>query len=456
MRTLMKSLLLCSLAGLLQGPLRGQSQAPMISGKWFTDQRILVHEPYPWSWSENRLDLGLKKSYQDKATLHASIWLRNFGFPFLKSSDQLFNKDETSPYQIDFREAWLDLYGFLLPGLDIRIGRQVIPWGRGDRINPTRVFNPLDLEDIWDFGRVQGVEALKMDYYLGHNYFLEGVYVPFFRPAILPRGDLASFFGTSAPLAGMPPGAVVTAYSDSLILPENRPGSSSSAGIKFGGFLMGFDFSLSYAYVIDGLPLPSRATVSFASPAFDLAVETDLVYPRFHMAGADFAGSVLGLGIWGEGGMFIPARKGILYTDLSLTGMPDTSYTLLEDRAFFRYLLGTDYTFRNGTYLNIQFVHGFFHERGRGELNDYILFECRRKFAGDRISLSPLSGALVVGSWKHFSEDHVLIWSPTLSYFPNDNTELGLGIRVISGKGDNAFAGLRDRDECFFRLSYQF
>lgn len=167
-------------------PAGAQETDPVISGEWLTDQRLLLHDSYPWSWSENRLDLGLKKSFHDKVSFSANVWFRSFGFPFLTGTSQLFNKDETSPYQIDFREAWLDLYGFIFPDLDVRIGRQVITWGRGDRLNPTRNLNPLDLEDIWDFGRSHGVEAVKLDYYLNDFFFLEGVYVPFsVRPPFL-------------------------------------------------------------------------------------------------------------------------------------------------------------------------------------------------------------------------------------------------------------------------------
>jgi TPR repeat protein len=37
-----------------------------------------------------------------------------------------------------------------------------------------------------------------------------------------------------------------------------------------------------------------------------------------------------------------------------------------------------DYTFRSGTYLNAQFMHGFFHERGKGNLNDYLIIAAER------------------------------------------------------------------------------
>ena len=444
------ALLLIPFAG---KPLQGQEQQMSIRGSWTSDQRIRMHDPYPWSWSENRLDLGLKKNFSDKASFQADVWLRSFGFPFLTSTDQLFNKDESSPYNLDIREAWLDLYGFLLPQMDLRIGRQVITWGRGDRLNPTRSLNPLDLEDVWDFGRYHGVEAVKLDYYLNNDFFLQGVYVPFFRPATLPRGDLSAAFSGQF---GAMPGTGKMQVSDSLILPELRPASSSSFGFKAGGFLLGFDLSVSYALTHDGLPLPSSAVVSLTDTVGNMMVQTELIFPRYHIAGADLAGSLAGIGIWAEGAMLVPAEEYLLNTDLSSIGLPGIESVALEKKPFFRYLIGADYTFRDGSYLNFQFLHGFFHERGKGNLNDYFIVEWQKKLFRDRLSISPVSGAFVVGDWKDIGNDFALVWAPVIKYFPNDNTELGIGVRLIGGKGNTAFAGMKDRDEVFGKAVFYF
>ncbi|HDJ33060.1 MAG TPA: hypothetical protein ENF21_03045 [Bacteroidetes bacterium] len=435
-------------------PAGAQETDPVISGEWLTDQRLLLHDPYPWSWSENRLDLGLKKSFHDKVSFSANVWFRSFGFPFLTGTSQLFNKDETSPYQIDFREAWLDLYGFIFPDLDVRIGRQVITWGRGDRLNPTRNLNPLDLEDIWDFGRSHGVEAVKLDYYLNDFFFLEGVYVPFFRPATLPRGDLASVFST--PISLPVPSTQIAVMTDTLLMPDNRPGQSSSYGVKLGGFLMGFDFSLSYSFFRDGLPIPSHTGIAFADEEFNLAVNTELLFPRFHAVGADMAGSLAGVGIWGEMALMIPDKEVIMHIDLSEIGYSDLESIQLEDKPYFRYLLGADYTFTDGSYMNFQFLHGFFHEKGKGNLNDYFLLGYEKNVAQEKIVLKPVTGAVVIGDWKNIKEDHALVWMPSVGYLPDENTEITLGIRLISGKGETAFAGLDRRDECFVSIRHNF
>jgi hypothetical protein len=180
-------------------------------GELYTDNRFRL-ENGDWSWSENRLDLLLDKKFADKAKFHSQVWLRSFGYPFLQSTSQLFNKDETSPYNIDIREVYVELYGVFTDDLDIRIGRQRIAWGTADKLNPTDNVNSYDLEDIWDFGRHLGSDAIQLKYYF-RDFFLEGDYILYFRPASLPRGDWAEGLFTTMEV---PEPFYVAYWSDSL------------------------------------------------------------------------------------------------------------------------------------------------------------------------------------------------------------------------------------------------
>ncbi|MDP8288562.1 MAG: hypothetical protein RAP03_17945, partial [Candidatus Electryonea clarkiae] len=45
----------------------------------------------------------------------------------------------------DFQEAYIDYYSSYL---DVRVGRQVIAWGKADEINPTDILNPQNLSNM--------------------------------------------------------------------------------------------------------------------------------------------------------------------------------------------------------------------------------------------------------------------------------------------------------------------
>ena len=430
----------------------GWAQPLEVTGTLLSDQRFRTGNGYPWSWSENRISLSMNKSFQEKARFNSEIWVRSFGFPFITKTEQLFNTDQTSPYDLNIRQAYIDLYGFIFKNMDVRLGRQVIPWGRGDKLNPTRNLNPLDLEDIWDFGRYDGVEALKVTYYLG-TFNIEGVYVPFYRPATLPKGDFSDMFTGGMSL---PAGLSLASLSDTVIMPELKIGESASTGIRLNGFAGGFDFSLSYVYGRESLPIPYYNTITPADMNGNVKVKTELAFPRSHIIGADLAGAVGSVGIWSEMALFIPKEEIVMTTDLSAMGWPLIDSVVLEKKPYIKYLVGTDYTFRNGLYINFQFLHGFFHERGSGNLNDYLVMNLEKKFLHDKLKVTPLAGAFIIGSWKDLKNDHALIYTPMVTYMPNENTELTAGIRVLAGKGDSPFASIRKRDECFLKLVYSF
>lgn len=48
-----------------------------------------------------------------------------------------------------------------------------------------------------------------------------------------------------------------------------------------------------------------------------------------------------------------------------LSPVPVTFDSTLIDKPYFKFILGGDYNLREGSYVNIQYLHGFFHERGQ-------------------------------------------------------------------------------------------
>jgi hypothetical protein len=213
-----------------------------ISGELLTDERFLFKSPNDWAWNENRLTLKLDKK-TERSKFYSEVWLRNIGLPGITSSSDLYNKGIVDPYNLEIREAYVQLYGFLTKNLDVTIGRQRIVWGTADKLNPTDNLNPYDLEDILDFGRHRGSDAITLNYYLNYDFSLQAVFIPFFQPANMPVGVFANALN---PAMELPQGMVLKGVSDTIMTPRYNLGESSTAGLKFKGFAKGVDFSASY------------------------------------------------------------------------------------------------------------------------------------------------------------------------------------------------------------------
>ena len=186
-----------------------------INGYIQTDIRMQTGGDNDFTWNENRLDLKLGGSPSDGAHLYSELWLLNYGFPQVNRSSDLTDGEKISPWELDMREAYIDLYGFLLDDLDLRIGRQRIAWGTADKLNPTDNLDPDDLRDVWDFGRHLGSDALKATYYWG-DFTLTGAFIPIFKPAVLPTGDWAAAL---SPPMELPPGLTLRSLNDNIVMP---------------------------------------------------------------------------------------------------------------------------------------------------------------------------------------------------------------------------------------------
>lgn len=416
-----------------------------------TDNRLRLKGDNDFSWQEYRLGLKTEVKPTEKAHFYGEIWLRSFGFPRVVNTSDLVDKDKVSPLSLDFREAYVDLYGFLFDNLDLRIGRQRIAWGTADKLNPTDNLNPDDLEDIWDFGRHLGSDGLKASYYL-EDYTFTAVFIPLFTPAVLPRGDWASALSPSMEL---PSGLTVRNSTDTIIMPENNLKESCISGVKISKKFFGYDFSLSYVYGRDDLPLAKKVTFTPTSTPGKVDIASELIYPRMHIAGIDMAGAIGDVGVWAETAIFYP-EKVKTTTDLSALGMGIPESIALDDKPYVKYVLGADYTFKNGIYINGQYLHGFIHERGEDNLEDYFMFGLEWKLLDEKLKITPISGGVEIKDFRDIENNYAFILSPEITYRPVDNAEITLGTRFIDGKNTTTFGRVKDNDEMYFKAKYSF
>lgn len=428
-----------------------------ISGNLTTDERILLKNENDWAWNENRLTVNFDRKISGYSKFHSEVWLRNIGLPDITRSADLYNKGIVDPYNLEIREAYLQLSGFLTKNLDVTIGRQRIVWGTADKLNPSDVLNPYDMEDLLDFGRHRGSDAINLVYFFNNILSIQAVYMPFFQPANTPVGI---FSDALVPEMNLPAGMTLKGLTDTILMPKYNIKESSTTGIKIKGYLAGFDLSLGYVRGFDGIPFNTKNKFIPVDTLGGIKINSQASFIREHIICADFATSIAGIGFWGEAAVFIPDDDVVMTTDMSAfypqSPVPVTADSIIADRPFARYIIGADYNFFEGSYINIQYLHGFIHERGKENLNDYFFFRYEKKFFNEKLKLAPVSGAIIISDWKNVGESYTLAYLPQATYQATPDVEITLSAALFNGKGDNLFSRMNDYDMLMFNLKYSF
>ena len=454
-----------------------------LNGYLQTDTRFRVQGEREFTWNRSEIDLKLEGSPSEKLHLFGETSIRGLGFPSVMTLADLqrFERDRATPWSIDLKEAYLDVYSFLIDNLDLRIGKQIVVWGTADRINPTSNICPDDLEDVFDFGEKLGVNSIKASLYwsVGEtDLTLTGVFVPVFTPSILPPPEwtagLMENQGINPP-QGMSLGMTLGEVKQEVKLPENKLGETSSFGLRFlANNLKGYDISVSYYRGRDKLPIQSSLTLWPHSQSAELVQppassmppqgpmvmdgKLEMIYPKIQVIGADMAGELpkVRVGTWAECALFIPEKVDMITNISTPLGQMSQTTTVLEDKPYLKFVVGWDYTFKDGTYVNFQYLHGFPFERGRDNLNDYFAFRLERKFLNDELKVTPIGFSIGIDDWSDVGENYGMVFTPEVSYSPQDNIELKLGAYLLHGEGKGFFSSIKDKDEIYLKAKMSF
>ena len=99
---------------------------------------------------------------------------------------------------VDLREAYVNAY---VGPFDLRLGKQIVVWGRADGLNPTNNITPVDfrirspLEDDIRLGNVGARAFLRLGVVR-----LEGVWMPTYLPTELPPVSLPQYVAFGPPI----------------------------------------------------------------------------------------------------------------------------------------------------------------------------------------------------------------------------------------------------------------
>lgn len=213
-----------------------------LRGAWYSesaqfDERGDVASAALWLKSAPRLG--------ENASLVLEGWVRN---------DDV---DGAGPTKARLREGYLDAGG---EAWDIRLGQQLVIWGRADRVNPTDNVTPRDYTMLTpeDVDQRRGVLAARLRY-RAELASVSAYWLPAFRPSTLPMPSV--------------PG---------LRWHQERPHARQGA-LRLDGAGGRLDWSLSYLNALDVNP---DLQVLAAGPA---GVDVALTHRRVRVLGADAA-----------------------------------------------------------------------------------------------------------------------------------------------------------------------
>lgn len=212
-----------------------------LSGWLEAIQSVQIQSPHDSLTSRARLRLELSADMG---------WL--FGF---FSADAEKNWKISSETGVDLHEAWLE---HASDNWDVRIGRQIIIWGKADGVQVTDMISPPDYTEFItrDLDEIRmPVDAVKFRL-LGEYLDTELIWIPVFKAAIQPAGDN--------------PWAVQADYPENMQVssaPAEEPGTSlanSEIALKVSAFLSGLDLAASVFYTWDDAPTMYRQVGSGA------------------------------------------------------------------------------------------------------------------------------------------------------------------------------------------------
>ena len=376
-----------------------------------------------WNVSKNALgnnDLGIAELWlkasqhigQD-AVLVLDGWARN---------PDVFHQEKAASL---LREGYLNLSN---GALDLRIGRQIIVWGRADQLNPTDNLSPRDntLFVVESDDQRQGAYAIKTTYNFP-DLAVTGIFLPYFQPNKQPI------------VAG-----------NGVVFSESIPEGGQFA-FKLEQSGRAVDWSLSY---FQGFDLNPDISIDTIQP---VALALSLQHHKIRVLGADVS--------------TVAGRYGI---------RAEAAYTWTEDpmgndpfvkNPFFYGVIGADRTFFEYLNINVQyFIRQVSEYSDPRAISDPLTrsvalqqavasnqLDNVQQGASLRISNKWLNETLeaeVAAVLNLTYRDYYL--RPKLSYSFDDHWKGTLGANLFHGDSNTFFGLLQDRSTVFGEIRYNF
>jgi hypothetical protein len=221
------------------------TEAFSLSGWADAIQSIRTHAPNDSLTSRARLRLEL-----------SAVFDSIYGFV---SADAEKNRQIDEETGTDLHEVWIE---HAAGRWDLRIGRQIIIWGKADGVQITDIISPPDYTEsiTRDLDEIRmPVNAVKFRL-LGDHVDTELIWIPVFKPAVQPSGDNPWAIKADVP-ENMRMSFKDTVEPDTSL--EN-----SEIALKVAAYLSGLDIAASVFYTWDDYPTYHRSTHSEGDTLF--------------------------------------------------------------------------------------------------------------------------------------------------------------------------------------------
>lgn len=399
------------------------------------------------------------------------------------------------PIEISLEQAYFIYKNFIFENMDISAGKQRIAWGTSDKLNPTDILNANDFSDPLDYGKKIPAAALNLNYAFpvvnGNIQFVYEPYSPIARLNSLMENKTRSgiIANIAKNFASMNSSAAV--WTGTVETPAMNA-SNFTIGTKLSATLIGFDLSASYLTRLNDFPelvhiavdqdlyynnlmelmtTPSAGSVKLNSADYTLS------YYREHVIGFDLSKDLNFILLWAEASVtFQPEVKtrfdfsNYIYTNgaTAMTQAVSSETIVLSNEVYVKYTIGFDKTFGDSWYINFQYNHGFFNERGNNgaeRLQDYLVLRFEKKFFSDKLKLA-LTGMANVNNFydaictndmgAYLTNNYGIMGQFAISYAPVDDLNLEIGVNLFDGKDTTTIGIMKDNDMIYFRCDYMF
>ncbi len=334
------------------------------------------------------------------------------------------------------REAYLDLY---FKNFDIRVGKQQIVWGKADGVFITDVVSPLNFQEFLlpDFDEIRlGVNAIKLDYYIGVNT-LEAIWIPQFTPTGMPQPGSIWYIQPEFPAPA------TFDWSKADITPSLE---NSEFFAKYSVFTSAIDFEIMGGYTWDDDP------TMHVQKEFAINQQTHQPYlaglnitpehHRLYLAGGSFSTEIKGVVLRGEGAY---------YNGKYFQSEDPTAVDALVEKDYLHYLAGLDFNIGN-VKLSTQFIQEYIldYEESitNNEFQNTMTFLARYDTPSDLLHLE-------VFSYVGLTDGDALI-RPKITYDFDDSFSILLGSNIFVGDRDGRFGQYQDNSMMYLKLKYSF
>jgi hypothetical protein len=331
------------------------------------------------------------------------------------------NYDEVTGDRLNLREAYFSIE---FDEWSLRLGRQIIAWGRADRINPTDYFSARDFTLLVpeDEDQRTGINALRAQYHITDATILT-VVIAEFEGHRIPQGQLPS----------------------TLSMDDEPEDAEYGAKIDHTGERL--DWSLSYFHGFDRF-VRFVPVLSSPSPSFQG------YYPVAESIGLDFATAFSSWTARGE---------------ISHTRLRASTLDFVNDRGVTRVTVGFDRDFFDAANINLQYfvidrdyplasanltlppplVYGI--DRLNSDFDSFengLTLRLSNRFMNEQLKLE-------LGAISDINHGSYLI-RPRGYYSVNDAFRVTLGWDIFSGKQQSYFGSRRKNSAAFVELTYIF